>query len=118
MITVRGAVSPFAVLSVVIALAALFSWANHRFIGLPTTIGVTFIALAISLALIGADALGWPLRGFAASVVARLDFRGVVLDWMLAVLLFAGALNVDLEELKGQRFSVAVLATGGVLVST
>ncbi|HVZ72437.1 MAG TPA: sodium:proton antiporter [Polyangia bacterium] len=110
--------SLFAVLSLVLALAALFSYVNHRFIGLPTTIGVTLIALLMSLALIGADAAGLPARAAAISVVGRLDFRAIVLDWMLPLLLFAGALSVDLEQIIGQKRSIALLATAGVVVST
>jgi CPA1 family monovalent cation:H+ antiporter len=110
--------SLFTVLSLVIALAAVFSFANFRFIRLPTTIGVTLIALCMSLSLIGADALGLPVHAMAVSLIARLNFREIVLDWMLAFLLFAGALNVDLEELAGQKLSVALLASVGVLAST
>jgi monovalent cation:H+ antiporter, CPA1 family len=110
--------SLFAVLSLVIALAAFFSYVNHRFIGLPTTIGVTLIALCISLGLIAADALGVPVHGVALRLIARLNFREIVLDWMLAFLLFAGSLNVDWDELAGQKLSVTLLATVGVLAST
>jgi monovalent cation:H+ antiporter, CPA1 family len=107
-----------AVLSLVIALAALFSYINYRFIRLPTTIGVTLIALVISLGLIVADRLGLPVHAAAASVIGRVDFRTIVLEWMLALLLFAGSLNVDLKEIAGQKLSVALLASVGVLVST
>src|SRR2546425_720828 len=41
--------SLYAVLSLVIGLAAVFSYVNYRFIRLPTTIGVTLIALVESL---------------------------------------------------------------------
>jgi CPA1 family monovalent cation:H+ antiporter len=111
-------VSLFAVLSLVLVLAALFSYVNHRFIGLPTTIGVTLIALVISLGLIAADEAGLPVRAAALGIVGRLDFRAAVIEWMLPLLLFAGALNVDLEQIVGQKVSVALLATVGVVVST
>jgi CPA1 family monovalent cation:H+ antiporter len=111
-------VTLFAVFSVVIVLAALFTFVNHRFIGLPTTIGVTLIALVMSLALIAAAALGLPIRAPVAALLARLDFGEVLLDGMLAFLLFAGALSVDLGELLGQKLVVGVLATAGVVAST
>jgi CPA1 family monovalent cation:H+ antiporter len=107
-----------AALSIVIALAAVLSYLNYRFIGLPTTIGVALIALGMSLALLGADRLGLPVHAAAVAVVARLDFSALVLEGMLALLLFAGALNVDLEALKGQKWSIALLASVGVIVST
>jgi CPA1 family monovalent cation:H+ antiporter len=110
--------SLYAVASLVIALAAVFSYLNHRLVRLPTTIGVTLIALVMSIGLLAADRLGLPVRGVAVRVVGRLDFRRLVLEGMLSMLLFAGALGVDLEELAWQKLSVAVLATVGVLVST
>jgi CPA1 family monovalent cation:H+ antiporter len=111
-------VSLFALISVVIVMAALFAFANYRFIGLPTTIGVTLMALVISLALIAAAALGLPIRAPAAALLERLHFGEVLLDGMLAFLLFAGALSVDLGELLGQKLVVGVLATAGVVAST
>jgi CPA1 family monovalent cation:H+ antiporter len=111
-------VTLFAVFSVVIVMAALFTFVNHRFIGLPTTIGVTLIALLMSLALIAAAGLGLPIRAPVAALLARLDFGEVLLDGMLAFLLFAGALSVDLGELLGQKLVVGLLATAGVLAST
>lgn len=110
--------SPFALFSLVIVVAALFSFVNHRFIGLPTIIGVTLIALAMSLVLIIAGAIGLPVREGVAVALGRLDFGRVVLDGMLAFLLFAGALNVKLEDLLGQKLTVGVLATVGVVFST
>jgi CPA1 family monovalent cation:H+ antiporter len=110
--------SLFAVLSGVVVVAALFSFVNHRFIGLPATIGVTLMALLASIGLIAANALGLPVRGVAVAIVERLNFREVVLNEMLAFLLFAGSLNVDLDALLGEKLSVGILATVGVVVST
>ena len=110
--------SLFGLISIVIVMAAVFTYVNHRFIRLPTTIGVTLIALVISLALILAAALGVPSRGPAAALLEQIHFGEVLLDGMLAFLLFAGALSVDLTELLGQKLVVGVLATAGVVAST
>jgi CPA1 family monovalent cation:H+ antiporter len=112
--------SPFSAISLLIVLAAVFSFVNHRFIRLPTTIGVTLLVLVVSLGLMGATALGLPGRAFAVAVLEQLDFRQLVLNGMLAFLLFAGTLSlaVDLQELIGQKWAVAVLATAGVVAST
>ena len=72
--------SPIALFSLVLVVAALFSFVNHRFIGLPTIIGVTLIALAMSLMLIVAGAIGLPVRDEAASLLGHLNFGRVVLD--------------------------------------
>jgi CPA1 family monovalent cation:H+ antiporter len=107
-------------LSFLIVTAALLSFVNHRFLRLPSTIGVTLLVLAASLALMAASSVGLPARVFAIEVVTRLDFPKLVLNGMLAFLLFAGALKVgvDFNELLGQKWAVGVLATAGVVAST
>lgn len=42
-----------------LVLTALLSYLNHRFIGLPTTIGVMSIALLLSFTLFGLEKLGF-----------------------------------------------------------
>jgi CPA1 family monovalent cation:H+ antiporter len=102
-----------------LALAAAGLYAlNRRFGRLPATIGVTVWALVASLALAAAGALGSPVRGFAREVMSGLHFREILLEGMLSLLLFAGALEVDLQALLGEKALVAALATIGVVVST
>ena len=97
---------------------ALMAYVNHRFIGLPTTIGVMTIALAISLALIGLDHLGWSTpRQVEMRFMAHIDFPGVLMRGMLAVLLFAGGLQVELERLRAHWRPIMALALFDTLVS-
>jgi CPA1 family monovalent cation:H+ antiporter len=104
-------------LTVVLAAAALYA-VNRKLGGLPATIGVTVWALVASLALVAAGALGSPVHDFARQLVSRLNFRKMLLDGMLTLLLFAGALEVDLDALLGEKALVGVLATVGVAIST
>ena len=86
-----------------VTLTALFAYVNHRFIGLPTTIGVMLVALVFSLVLVGLDALGIGHVGALASrYVGEVDFYAVVMDGMLSLLLFAGAMHVKLDDLSSQ----------------
>jgi CPA1 family monovalent cation:H+ antiporter len=110
--------SAFPVFAAVLAIAALFSLINDRFIKLPTTIGVMVLALAASVLLTIANALGLPLAGFAGALIERLHFHETLLNVALAFLLFAGSLEVDLHTLLGEGLIVGLLATIGVLVST
>ena len=41
-----------------ISISALFAYINHRFIGLPTTIGVMVVAMLLSLLVYSLSALG------------------------------------------------------------
>ncbi len=97
---------------------ALMAYLNHRFVGLPTTIGVMTIALVISVALIGLDHLGWSSpRQLEAKFMASIDFPGVLMRGMLAVLLFAGGLQVELERLRRHWGPIVALALFGTLAS-
>ncbi len=101
-----------------LVVTALFAYINHRFIGLPTTIGVMSIALVISLGLIGLDMLGWSRpRDYEVALMASIDFPGVLMRGMLALLLFAGALQVDLSSLARYRWPIGALALAGTTIS-
>jgi len=106
------------ILSILITLAALFSYINHRFIKLPTTIGLLIISLLISLGLIALGKFGIPLEDWAKQLLNQIDFNETLMQGMLSALLFVGALHVHLDELKKQRWIVAVLASVGVITST
>jgi CPA1 family monovalent cation:H+ antiporter len=106
--------------AICLVITALLAYLNHRFIGLPTTIGVMAAALVFSLTLVGLDALGvaHDLRQYEESFLRSIDFSDVVMQGMLSLLLFAGAMHVDLSELKAYRWPVGGLALLGTLLST
>ena len=108
----------FTILAILITLTALFSYVNYRFIGLPTTIGVMLIALLMSLALIVLDAFGVALREQADALLRSIDFDEALLQGMLSFLLIAGALHVNINDLAARKWTIGLLSTVGVLVST
>ena len=102
-----------------LAFTALLAYLNHRFVKLPTTIGVMTIALLLSSVLFGLDRLGLSsLHDRAVVIVKSIDFTDIVMQGMLSMLLFAGALHVDLSELQKLRWQVGLLAVLGTLLST
>lgn len=106
------------IIAILLSLAAVFSYVNHRFIRLPVTIGVMLIALAMSLALIGLRLLGIDVATPAERILSSIDFDDTLLQGFLSFLLFAGALHIDLSDLSKQKSVIATLATAGLLVST
>ena len=108
----------FELIAALTTLAAVFSWINHRFIRLPTAIGLMVISLLFSLGLVALGALGILPQAELLRSVAELDFGRTLLHGMLGALLFAGALHVDLNDLAAQRRIIALLATLSVLLST
>jgi CPA1 family monovalent cation:H+ antiporter len=99
-------------------LAAGFSYVNHRFLGLPTTIGLLLCGLVASLCLIALGNFFPTVEANAEALLARIDFNEALMHGMLGFLLFAGALHVDLDDLAQQRWVIASLATVGLVVST
>jgi monovalent cation:H+ antiporter, CPA1 family len=108
------------IVAVCLAATALLAYLNHRFVGLPTTVGVMAIALVVSLAIRALDATGLAdtPRQVAQSFVSSIDFSRVLLQGMLSLLLFAGAMHVKLAELRRHWWQIAGLAVIGTVVST
>jgi CPA1 family monovalent cation:H+ antiporter len=110
--------SLFETISILIVLAAIFSYLNHRFLRLPTTIGLLSMALVVSLLLLWFGRGSSQVYDFAQSLLASIDFNRTLIHGMLGFLLFAGALSVNLDDLRQQMAIIALLSTGGVLLST
>ena len=112
--------SVFDVAAILITLTATLSWLNHKFLRLPSTVGLALMGVMASLLVLAIDFLtprfhiGESVRAFIATV----DFEATLMQGMLSFLLFAGALHVDLSDLKRHRWQVGVLSTLGVLAST
>ncbi|GEM90366.1 cation:proton antiporter [Oceanithermus desulfurans] len=105
----------FDAMGALFALTALFAYLNYQYVRLPTPIGVMLAGLLLSLGLL---LVGGPAEAWAQELVASVPFEEVLMQGMLAFLLFAGALHVNLEDLRRRWVSILTLATLGVLVST
>lgn len=112
--------SQFELVAVLLVLTAAFSWINFRLALLPHTIGLLVMGLGASLVVIGAEALMPGLFDYEglAALLRQVDFQQTVLEGMLAFLLFAGALHVDVVSLRSRAVTIATMATLGVVVST
>ena len=112
--------SIFNLIALLITLAAVFGYINHRWLRFPHTIGLVIIALAVSVVVLAVDAL-FPALGLESSVrrtLTDIDFEETLMKGALSFLLFAGALHVDLESLLSRRWVISVLATVGIVTST
>ncbi|MDX1594751.1 MAG: sodium:proton antiporter [Gammaproteobacteria bacterium] len=108
----------FELLATLLTLAALFSYFNHRVLGLPQTIGVMLVALVVSLGILALGPLGADIEAAGERMLRAVDFDDTLLHGMLAYLLFAGALHVNLGDLAGQSRVIALLASVGVIGAT
>ena len=74
------------------------------------------IIMAIPLGLL--EVLSPDLFHQTCTIVTSLDFKTLLFDVMLSLLLFAGALNLQVRDLSMERKSILSFATLGVLIST
>lgn len=112
-------VSAVDLIAILLVLTAAFGWTNHRYIHLPHTIGLMVMGLVASLVLIGIEFLFPSALVYQeiANLMRQVDFQKTVLDGMLAFLLFAGALHVDLSVLRRRAWVVGTMATAGIVIS-
>jgi len=105
-------------MSLIVTLVALFGYLNHRFIRLPDTIGITAIGLVAALGVTAFGAFDPTVVKWAARTIENIDFSEVVFHGMLGMLLFAGSLHINLDDIYRQKWTILLLATIGVVLST
>ena len=99
-------------------LAAILNFINYKWLKLPSSIGNMILALVAALILISTQSIFPDFYEFTCSLILEIDFSVLLLDVMLSILLFAGAMHVNLTLLEKERWSVIAFATIGVLIST
>ena len=108
------------IISTLIVLAGTFGAINYLFLKLPSAIGILIVALLASLTILFVNYFN-PQIGILSQLVEFVDnieFSEALLEGMLAILLFAGALHIKIADLKLQIFPILLMATIGVLIST
>ena len=108
----------FQTVAIVLCLSAFAAYINYRYLHLPTTIGLMVVSLSISLVIVGFAATGLIDLSGVDRFVKSINFYQLILNGLLAFFLFAGAMHVNLAELKLQKWPVAVMATIGVFSAT
>jgi len=108
----------FTIVSAVITVVALSGYANYKLVRLPDTIGITAVALLISIVVVAVGQVVPQVTTWGQRAVGGLDFPDLVFHGLLGLLLFAGSLHVDVAGLARARWLVVVLATVGVVLST
>ncbi|MFV2002433.1 MAG: cation:proton antiporter, partial [Paracoccaceae bacterium] len=106
--------------ALLIVLAGAFGAINYLFLRLPAAIGILIVALAASVVVMGLDVVlpGLGMADAVRAMVNEIEFSDALLEGMLGLLLFAGALHVKLADLRAQWRIVLLMATMGVALST
>lgn len=106
-------------LSALIVLAAIFAYLNHRYLKLPSTIGIMLIAIIFSIfARVAGETLFPKMTADLMDLISGIDFTEILMGGMLNFLLFAGAIHVRFSDLREQRLPVLIFSTISVIIST
>ena len=106
------------VVSATICLVAVFGYLNHRFIKLPDAVGITAFGVVVSIAISLLGRIDADIAREVQRTVGHIDFSAVVLHGLLGPLLFAGSLQISVEDVAKEKWLILSLSTVGVLLST
>lgn len=111
--------TPFQLVAILMTLVACAGWLNVKTLNLPNGVAMLTLGIGGALLLFAIGAIQprlLPIREIARTI-DRIDFASTVTGYMLAFLLFAGAMQVDLTEMRRRWLSIGALATLGVAAS-
>lgn len=112
--------SPLEITMIVISSATLLGYTIARSLAIQPTIGI----LSISIILVTLAHLLEPVTGrldlieSGIDFIQRTDFRSILLDTMLPVLLFAGAMSMNANYFKKYKLTILTLAIFSTFAST
>jgi CPA1 family monovalent cation:H+ antiporter len=110
---------PADIIAIVLVLGALIGFLNSLYFRLPHAIGVLLGSLVLSALIVSSDRLfGLHVMGWFRSTLDSFNLPHLFLDGTLALLLFAGSLHVDFDALNKRRWTIILLATASVIIST
>lgn len=108
----------FDVSAVLLTACAFGSFINHKWIKLPSSIGLLLLAMGLGFVGIFLKNIGLISNYYVEAFLASINFEATVFHGMLSFLLFAGALQINIEDLKTAKLPIAITATISTLIST
>jgi CPA1 family monovalent cation:H+ antiporter len=111
--------TPFELVAALMTVVALAGWLNVKTLHVPNGVAMLIAGFAGAGLLFALQRLFPQFEGWreVSDYINRIDFVSTVTGYMLAFLLFAGAMQVDLAEMRKRWMSVSALATFGVAAS-
>lgn len=110
----------FEMAALILAATTVACWINANTLKLPVAVGLLIVGLAVSGVIALTDMLS---PGLGAGAMFRMlerqiDYPALVLNFLLCYLLFAGAMNVNLDAMIRRGWAVAMLALFGTVITT
>lgn len=103
--------------ALLLCLCAVAGYLNQRSLRWPPVLAMTLTSILLATSLVLASRLGGFPLAQAESFIRGFDFSDLVLHGLLGLLLFAGALFVDVQDMRRWWAPIASLVSVGVLLS-
>lgn len=110
--------SMYGLLSIIVTLAVLIAFINYHYIKQQPSIAIMSGSLILSLTLLLLNAFGLPLSATLITSIKTFDFQNFLMKGLLSFLLFAGALTIDISQLRRYKVEIGVLASLSTIFST
>ncbi|MCD8500024.1 MAG: sodium:proton antiporter [Gammaproteobacteria bacterium] len=109
----------FNILAFLFTTAVAFSYINYRYIKLQNSIAITLMTACITLLIVILHGFGLNLgEEHIAQALEKINFHSLLMNGMLSFLLFAGALNFNIDQLLSEKWEIVALALCGTVIST
>lgn len=108
----------FEISAILLTACAFGSFINYKWIKLPSSIGLLLLAMSLGLLGIFLREIGLIDNHYIEQFLSGIDFKETIFHGMLSFLLFAGALQINIEDLKTSKLPIAITATISTLIST
>src|SRR4051812_9260330 len=101
----------FILFSLLISLAAFFSFINEKWLHFPSGIALMLMSALLSIGLILIGGSSHQFTVFIREQLATIDFPEFILGILLSFLLFAGSLHTSYSQLKNSAVSIITFST-------
>jgi monovalent cation:H+ antiporter, CPA1 family len=108
----------FHLLSILIVLSAAFAYINFRVLKMPNAIGLMLVSLLFSISVIVGGSFFPSVKASIETQLSHINFSDLLLEGMLSFMLFAGAIHIKFQDLKSEKWSILLLSTMSVIIST
>src|SRR5687768_13121912 len=110
--------SLFEISAILLTASAIGSYINYKWIKLPSSIGLMLLAMLAGLVGILLESYGLFGTSHIKQFLQNINFSETVFHGMLSFLLFAGALQINIQDLKNDKLPIAITATFSTFIST
>ncbi len=104
--------------AILIIIATVFSYINARFLKLPSKIGLMVVTMVFSVVIVIIGRFNQHPLEDLYHLINTIDFTQLVMGGMLYFLLFAGAIQININDLKVEKSSIIIFSTLSVFIST